>query len=460
MSEKLITLDQERLHAERVKGFLDSLNDANDLIAAVLDGIDTRVTNLADSVDDLSIPTKVSELTNDSNYQTDTDVASAIANADKLARKKIDSLSDIDLTADDADEYIYMLPVTDSDGDTYYQQYMVIDGVAEAMGTTKIDLEGYLTEDDVATDAEVDEGIGEGLDFSTFSMPICVNKNLFRNGILINPINQRGKASYTGIGYGFDGWYAYDADTTVAKSNEGFVVTNSVNSLNAVVGQIIPTSDLIFGEYTLSALSTGGFNNIEVWSGSRKLFEPPSDKFFSKKIDIDSTWTHSQIRFNFYMKPGSKFVGAKLERGDRQTFVYKDIYGNLALTECPELSEELLRCCRHLKVYKLEDAGYFGIGIGLCYTEDYIHVIKTFDVPMSAKLRGKCVGSVSLWGSGTKKGVTIPDSLLLSTMSTRDVSLKFPVDKTLSSLDVGGSYIIDIDDRNTVIELSSELLPA
>lgn len=55
MSEKLITLDQERLHADRVKGFLDRLNDTNDLIVATLDGIDTRVTNLADSINDLSI---------------------------------------------------------------------------------------------------------------------------------------------------------------------------------------------------------------------------------------------------------------------------------------------------------------------------------------------------------------------------------------------------------------------
>lgn len=159
MSEKLITLDQERLYAERVKGFLDSLNDTNDLIAAVLDGIDTRVTSLADSVEDLSIPTKVSELANDSNYQTDIDVATAIANADKLARKKIDSFSDIDLTADDAEDFIYLLGVTGVDGNIYYQQYMVINDAVETIGITKVDLERCLTEDDVATDDELDAEI-------------------------------------------------------------------------------------------------------------------------------------------------------------------------------------------------------------------------------------------------------------------------------------------------------------
>lgn len=457
MSEKLITLDQERLHAERVKGFLDSLNDANDLIAAVLDGIDTRVTNLADSIDSLSIPTNVSDLTNDLKYQTDTDVAAAIANADKLARKKIDSLSDIDLTADDADKYIYMLPVTDSDGDTYYQQYMVIDGVAEAMGTTKIDLKGYLTEDDVATDAEVDEGIGEGLDFSTFSMPICVNKNLFRNGVLLKPVNQRGEDSYTGIGYGFDGWYAYHADTTVAESNEGLVVTNSGNSLNAVVGQIIPTSDLILGEYTLSALSTGGFNNIEVWSGSRKLFEVPSDKFFSKKINIDSTWTHSQIRFNFYMKPGSKFVGAKLERGDRQTAVYKDVSGAYVWIECPDETLELLRCCSwFFEIHPQTTYGRYGVGV--LSSNNRINLQIPLMTPLKRFPTLSYDPNMIAYDGQNRLPVSRISSDVLSSLIC---SVWVFLDSTSILEEIGKMYLItDAGAMDSWIRLSAELLPA
>lgn len=162
MSIDFSTLDQQRLFAERVKRALTKIEDKTDLLSVITTALDTYIDGVNDKVDDLSIPTKTSELTNDANFQTDTDVANAIANADKLTRRKIDSLSDIDISADDAEDFIYMLGVTDTDGNTYYQQYMVINGAVEAMGTTKVDLEGYLTEDDVATDDEVDAEIESG----------------------------------------------------------------------------------------------------------------------------------------------------------------------------------------------------------------------------------------------------------------------------------------------------------
>lgn len=451
------TLSQQRLLAERVKNALSKIEDKTDLLYTITTALDTYVDGVNDKVDGLSIPTKTSELTNDAKFQNDTEVAAAIANSDKLVRKKIDSLSDIDLTADDADKYIYMLPVTNSDGDTYYQQYMIIDGVAEAIGTTKIDLEGYLTDNDVATDAEVDEGIEEGLDFSTFSMPICVNKNLFRNGTLLKPVNQRGKDSYTGIGYGFDGWYAYHADTTVTKSNEGLVVTNSVNSLNAVVSQIIPTSDLILGEYTLSALSTGGFNNIEVWSGSRKLLEAPSDKFFSKKINIDSTWTHSQIRFNFYMKPESKFVGAKLERGDRQTAVYKDISGAYVWIECPDETVELLRCCSWFFEARPQSP-YGRYGVGLLSNGNKVNL----QIPLMTPLRSIPTLSyrpnIILYDGKNRLSVS---TISLDVLSTLTCSVWVIADSTSTIGEIGKVYLItDSGLKDSWIRLSAELLPA
>lgn len=183
MSIDFSTLDQQRLLAERVKNRLSTLAEKADALYAITDGLDDLVTDLSDTVDDLSIPTKTSDLTNDSKFQTDSDVAEAIANADKLSRKEISSLSEIDLTAEDVDTFIYMLPIVDSDGDTYYQQYMVIGGEVKPMGTTKIDLEGYLTEDDVATDEEVDAAIDEDLSSdlsSAFSLEFL--KDLFLGG--------------------------------------------------------------------------------------------------------------------------------------------------------------------------------------------------------------------------------------------------------------------------------------
>lgn len=129
-----------------------------------------------------SVPTKVSDLENDTGFQTATDVAAAVAAADHLTRKKVASVDDIDLTADDADRYIYMVPKTGGKNGDKYDEYMVLDGTLEPVGDWKVDLSGYvpveegkglssndftnedkeklgkaITEDDMATDAEVAE---------------------------------------------------------------------------------------------------------------------------------------------------------------------------------------------------------------------------------------------------------------------------------------------------------------
>jgi len=98
------------------------------------------------------LPAKVSDLTNDSNFQTDTQVAAAVASgvasADHLMRKKVASVADIDPAAEGADKYIYMVPKTDSDEDDLYDEYMVLDGKVEHVGNTKIDLSGYVQKEE------------------------------------------------------------------------------------------------------------------------------------------------------------------------------------------------------------------------------------------------------------------------------------------------------------------------
>ena len=90
------------------------------------------------------IPSKVSELANDSGYQTEAQVAAAMAAADHLKRKKVTSLDAIDLTAADAAQYIYMVPKSDATGADKYDEYMVLDGALEPVGSWDVDLSGYV----------------------------------------------------------------------------------------------------------------------------------------------------------------------------------------------------------------------------------------------------------------------------------------------------------------------------
>ena len=83
--------------------------------------------------------------------QTNSKIAEAIAAAPHLKRTKVDALPAVE----DADEnYIYMVKratsTTSPDGIDAYDEYMLIDGAFEHIGSTVVDLSGYIK----TTDAE------------------------------------------------------------------------------------------------------------------------------------------------------------------------------------------------------------------------------------------------------------------------------------------------------------------
>lgn len=156
---------------------LKHLQDVAERVNAELTPVKASIKALEDSA-----PKKVSDLENDSKFQTDADVAAAVAAADHLTRKKVASVDEIDLTAADADRYIYMVPKTGGKNGDKYDEYMVLDGELEPVGDWKVNLSGYvekqegkdlssndftdeekaklakaITEDDMASDEEVAE---------------------------------------------------------------------------------------------------------------------------------------------------------------------------------------------------------------------------------------------------------------------------------------------------------------
>ena len=80
--------------------------------------------------------------------QTDTKIAEAVAAADHLKREIVESLPDVG----DADENtIYMVPQGGSTSDpgttaSHYNEYMLINGAFELIGSSQVDLSGYATE--------------------------------------------------------------------------------------------------------------------------------------------------------------------------------------------------------------------------------------------------------------------------------------------------------------------------
>lgn len=84
---------------------------------------------------------------------TATEIASAIsvavAGVDHLEREIVDSLSEINLSAPNAERIIYMVKNSDGENGNFYDEYMVINRALERVGDWKIDLSDYATQQQV-----------------------------------------------------------------------------------------------------------------------------------------------------------------------------------------------------------------------------------------------------------------------------------------------------------------------
>lgn len=84
--------------------------------------------------------------------QTDSAIATAVANAEHLKREIVAALPEVE----EADEHtIYMVGTGDGSEDSVYEEYMLINGGFEKIGSSEVDLSGYATKE-YADQAETD----------------------------------------------------------------------------------------------------------------------------------------------------------------------------------------------------------------------------------------------------------------------------------------------------------------
>ena len=130
-----------------------------------LTALEEEIIKKANSSD---IPTKVSDLQNDSNYQTDTDVTATltpyatkiyvgeqISNADHLKREIVTEIP----TSETADKNtIYMLKIESATGNDKYREYLLIDGIVQCVGDTSVDLTDYAKKTEIPTELPANGG--------------------------------------------------------------------------------------------------------------------------------------------------------------------------------------------------------------------------------------------------------------------------------------------------------------
>ena len=85
--------------------------------------------------------------------EADSAIATAVAGADHLQRKKVNSVGEINPSEEGADKFIYMVAKSGVDGD-HYDEYMVMDGAVERVGDWAVDLSEYAKTADVNTELE------------------------------------------------------------------------------------------------------------------------------------------------------------------------------------------------------------------------------------------------------------------------------------------------------------------
>ena len=75
------------------------------------------------------------------------EVESLITESTHLKRVIVDSIENIDVDAADAHTIIFMIPTITAEAGNVYEEYMVIDGKVEQIGSTKVNLEDYATKE-------------------------------------------------------------------------------------------------------------------------------------------------------------------------------------------------------------------------------------------------------------------------------------------------------------------------
>ena len=120
--------------------------------------------------------------------ETDTKIAEEVAAASHLKRKVVASVDAIDKFADDAEQYIYMVPALEGLANDVYDEYIVIDQEIEKVGSWEVDLTDYAKTADVnlLLDGKVDKAEGSRLMTDAEGQKLASIKDLIQE---VNPID-------------------------------------------------------------------------------------------------------------------------------------------------------------------------------------------------------------------------------------------------------------------------------
>lgn len=126
----------------------DGATTINGIITPTTDDMAANKKYVDDAISSITIPTTVSSFTNDSGYQTSTQVQSAINTAiGNINSFEVEVVSSLP-TSNIQDHTIYFVP--QAVNSSVHDEYMYINNAWELIGTTTVDLSNYLQTTDIA----------------------------------------------------------------------------------------------------------------------------------------------------------------------------------------------------------------------------------------------------------------------------------------------------------------------
>lgn len=313
---------------------------------------------------------------------------------------------------------------------------------------------------------------GDGIDISGSVISAKVypcNPNLLDNWYFGNPVNQRGKTTYSGAGYGIDRWKAEAVTPNVTTIKDGYIEL----SQNALIEQILEEPySLCEKQVTASILLTTGLYTFTTTIPSKEeLSAVTTDKNLGNThfvvngndvgyIDLLHTKAHNtMLRLRAFEGYTVGAIAVGLELGPQQTLAHQED-GVWVLNEIPDYGEELTKCMRYLQVITTPyDTSGNGVAIGYANNTVDLWVPIPLAVPMRISPTPTIpAGGVSLCKVGKTSG-TLKDVTKVTggwAMQTGGACTMRSLIFTSSGLTAGETYTLFVQ-KGAQIVFSAEL---
>lgn len=218
------------------------------------------------------------------------------------------------------------------------------------------------------------------------------NRNLLDNWYFGAPVNQRGKTTYSGAGYGIDRWKAEAVTPNVVTVNDGYIEL----SQNALISEILEEPYSLCGkQVTVSALTTTGLYSATATVPSKaELSAITADenigvKYFAVNgnntgyVCLQHSKEHAtKVMLRAFEGYTVGVIAVKLELGSQQTLAHQE-NGVWVLNEIPDYGEELTKCMRYLQIISTPyDTSGNGVAIGYANNTADLWVPIPLAVPM------------------------------------------------------------------------------